>query len=582
MTDHIPAAFEAAAIQFEPTLYEKERNIQSLLRLVEQAAQAGARLIVTPEMGTTGYCWHDREEAAPMAEPIPGPTTQRFQALAERHGCHIVVGLPEVDPASGLLYNSAALIGPTGVVGTHRKTHSYIAEPKWAAPGDLGHAVFETPLGRIALLICMDIHYVETARLAALAGADVICHISNWLAERTPAPYWISRAMENSCYVIEANRWGLERTVQFSGGSCIIAPDGRIAAVVDNGDGICQATIDPARSRARHVLGEPVFTQRRPELYAALMTNTFLWNPTDFFALYGHRPLPPGKASVIGAAQFTPGDDVQANLAAIERLALQARTAHGAELVVFPELAISGLNAPQDRAEPADGASVQRLLRLAMKHGLYLLAGLAERAGDGLYNAAVLLGPAGVVGSSRKLHLTEADRRWARAGTRWATFDLPIGRLGVLIGHDATFPEAGRVLALQGCDVIACPAATPAGFHGAHGGSTVAQNYPIPTGSDPLHWHLYRTRAGENNVFLAFANGAGTAPAGGYSGVFGPDSFLFPRQEAVVWEAEGLACLAIDTRSAEGSRYPTIPVRRKDLVLMRLPHHYKPLVLPSS
>ncbi len=52
----------------------------------------------------------------------------------------------------------------------------------------------------------MDIHFVETARLVALQGADVICHISNWLAERTPAPYWISRAFENGCYLIESNR----------------------------------------------------------------------------------------------------------------------------------------------------------------------------------------------------------------------------------------------------------------------------------------------------------------------------------------------------------------------------------------
>jgi len=51
----------------------------------------------------------------------------------------------------------------------------------------------------------MDIHFLETARLMALHGADVICHISNWPAERTPAPYWISRAFENGCYVVESN-----------------------------------------------------------------------------------------------------------------------------------------------------------------------------------------------------------------------------------------------------------------------------------------------------------------------------------------------------------------------------------------
>ena len=116
-------AFQAAAVQFEPSLGNKEGNIAGLLSLVEQAATAGADLIVTPEMGTTGYCWFDRAEVKPMVEPIPGPTTKHFTELASRLGCHIVIGMPEVDPVTDLYYNSAVLIGPDGVVGKHRKTH---------------------------------------------------------------------------------------------------------------------------------------------------------------------------------------------------------------------------------------------------------------------------------------------------------------------------------------------------------------------------------------------------------------------------------------------------------------------------
>ena len=88
---------KVATVQFEPTMFEKERNIARLLELCEAAATAGARLIVTPEMGTTGYCWFDRAEVAPFVETIPGPTTDRFAALARKHDCYIVVGMPEVD-----------------------------------------------------------------------------------------------------------------------------------------------------------------------------------------------------------------------------------------------------------------------------------------------------------------------------------------------------------------------------------------------------------------------------------------------------------------------------------------------------
>ena len=207
-----------AAIQFEPELGAKEENLRRLLALVEEAARRGARLIVTPEMATTGYCWYDREEIRPHVEPIPGPTTERFAQVARERGCYVVVGMPEVAPETGIFYNSAALVGPEGLVGVYRKTHSYISEPKWAKDGDLGLPVWETPLGRLGILICMDADYFEPARLLALQGADVLCFPTNWLEEKSPSAAWMARAFENGCYLIAANRYGCERGVQFSGG----------------------------------------------------------------------------------------------------------------------------------------------------------------------------------------------------------------------------------------------------------------------------------------------------------------------------------------------------------------------------
>ncbi len=567
---------KVATVQFEPTMFEKERNIARLLELCEAAAAAGARLIVTPEMGTTGYCWFDRAEVAPFVETVPGPTTDRFAALASKHDCYVVVGLPEVD--DGIYFNSAVLVGPDGVIGRHRKTHPYISEPKWSAPGDLGHQVFDTPIGRIALLICMDIHFIETARLAALRGADIICHISNWLAERTPAPYWISRAFENGCYVIESNRWGLERTVQFSGGSCVIAPDGSVAAVLDSGDGFVVADVDLDAARARRVGGEAVFAQRRPELYAELMTNSFSWNPRDFFSLYGHQPWPEGRQSRLSVAQFKPSDDVAANLEKIATLAREADARDGAGLVVFPELAVTGLSDPAASAQPIPGPATDRLRGLATELDLYVVCGLAERSGDAIYNSACLVAPDGTITVYRKLHLTAAEQSWARAGEEWAVVNTPMGRIGLLIGHDASFPEAGRVLALRGCDIIACPAAIKARFSAPHAGTRVAQPAPIPTGADPHHWHHFRVRAGENNVFFAFANVLDPPnDYPGLSGVFGPDTFEFPRREAIAADIEGVTTGAVDTTNLD-TNYPTNVVRRKDLVSMRLPHGYRELI----
>ncbi|WP_145590839.1 nitrilase-related carbon-nitrogen hydrolase [Yersinia aleksiciae] len=573
------AIFTAAAIQFEPSMFAKEANVRQLLALVEQAAQKGARLITTPEMATTGYCWFDRQEIAPMVETVPGESTERFAKIAQRYQCYIVLGMPEVDPETALYYNSAVLIGPQGVMGCHRKSHPYISEPKWAAAGDVGHQVFDTPLGRIGMLVCMDIHFPETARLLALDGVDVICHISNWLAERTPAPYWISRAMENGCYLLESNRWGLERGVQFSGGSCIIEPDGNIAAVVDDGDGIAYAEIDISRSRQRRVLGEAVFDQRRPDYYHALLSDSFLWNPQDFFGLYGQKPLPAGKQSRITVAQFSSVAQVEENLAAIIAMTEEAVLQQGSELIVFPELALTGYLTGADHAQTQDSPAVQTLARLAMKWRVYLVVGMAEKQQDSGYNTQVLFGPEGIIGSYRQIHLSQAHQQWASAGAHWRVFDTALGRVGLLSGHDALLPESARILALMGCDIIACSAALPAGFTAAHAGSAIQQSYPIPTGADPLHWHLFRTRAGENNLYLAFANAVDDSHEhGGFSGIFGPETFTFPRQERVLWQESEAATQTIDTRSLAGSPYPTNVVRRKDLVAMRQPHHYKPLL----
>ncbi|MCE8044409.1 amidohydrolase [Halomonas daqingensis] len=563
-------SYLAAAVQFEPEMFAKPRNITELSRLIEEAVAAGARLVVTPEMGLTGYCWYDREEVASEVEPVPGPATEHFTALATRLGCYIVLGLAEVDLVTGLYYNTAVLVGPEGYVGKHRKSHPYIAEPKWAASGDSGHQVFDTALGRLALLICMDIHFLETARLVALQGAEVICHISNWLAERTPAPYWISRARENGCYLIESNRWGLERGVQFSGGSCIIDPDGHIQVSRDGGDGIVLGEIDP------DCVTGPRTTERRPALYHELLHQTYAWNPLEFFALYDHAPLPEGKKSQIAVAQLAEGGSLEVNLQRCLALAEEA----DAELVVFPELALTGLMVGGKGAISRHHSAFEALRYSAERRGQYYVVGFAEAEEGRCYNAAALVGPEGVVVVYRKIHLSEHDRDWATPGEHWVSCDLPLGRLGLLIGNDADFPEAGRILALRGCDLIACSAAVREGFHSAHPGTAIEQDASIPTGADPYHWHHYRVRGGENNCYFAFANlYMPEAGMWGLSGIFGPETFRFPRREALFTGETGIVRLEIDNRNL-ASPYPTNVVRRKDLVAMRLPHHYASLVAP--
>ena len=568
--------YEVATVQYEPSQFKKDHNVHSLLNLCEEAANKGAKLIVTPEMGTTGYCFLNRQEISSLVETIPGPTTKKFQSITKRFNCYIVIGMPEIDEETQLYYNSAVLIGPNGIIGKHRKSHGYIAEPKWSAPGQ-EHLVFDTEIGKIGILICMDIHFIETARLVALQDADIIIHISNWLSERTPAPYWISRAFENGCYLIESNRWGLERTVQFSGGSCIINPDGTIASVIDKGDGIAYAKIDLSWSRKKEVLNERVFNDRRPEMYLNLPTDPYLWNPLDFFGLYGLDPLPRGKESLISVVQMNSTNDVKKNLNKILSHLDDAKN-NLSELVVFPELSLTGHLNKNKSALSSDSPEILKLAEYANKNDIYICCGFAEKNNKEFYNSSVLVGPEGILGVYRKVHLNKDDNSWATEGNEWKYFDTKIGRIGLMIGYDAIFPESARCLGLYGCDVILCSSAQKGVFTHGHKGTAVRQNYPIPTGADPNHWNHFRIRGGENNLYFVYSNISDRKNNYlGKSGIFGPDPFKFPREESLIHQEEDITFLKINTSNLD-TNYPTNVVRDKFMMSMRHPHHYLPLV----
>ena len=568
--------YKVAAVQYEPSQFKKDYNVSSLINLCEEAAKNGAKLIVTPEMGTTGYCFLNRKEISSLVEQIPGPTTEKFYEIAKKFNCFIVIGLPEVDKETQLYYNTAVLIGPKGIIGKHRKSHSYIAEPKWSAPGQ-DHLVFDTEIGKIGILICMDIHFIETARLVALQKADIIIHISNWLGERTPGPYWISRAFENSCYLIEGNRWGLERTVQFSGGSCVINPDGSIASVIDKGDGLAYANIDISWSRKRQVLNEKIFNDRRPEMYLNLPTNPYLWNPLDFFGLYGMDPLPKGKESVVSIVQMNTTNNINQNLKEIFKH-LQIAKNNLSELVVFPELALTGHLNKNKSAISKKSPEIVQLANYANKNNLYICCGFAEKEKKESYNSSILFGPEGIIGVYRKIHLNNEDKKWATEGNEWKYYDTKIGRIGLMIGYDAIFPESARCLGLYGCDLVLCSSAQKGTFTHGHEGSNIRQNYPIPMGADPNHWNHFRIRGGENNIYFLYANIFDKKNTYlGKSGIFGPDPFKFPREESLIHKDEDITHLKIDTSNLD-TNYPTNVVRDKFMMKMRQPHHYIPLV----
>lgn len=576
--------YKVAAVQFSPKMCDIKYNVDKQLAMSREAARNGAKLIVNPEMGCTGYCWYDREEIAPYVETIPGPTTEKFAEVAKTFGCWIVINIAEVDPRTKIYYNSFVLVGPDGLVGKYRKIHSFVAEPKWAKGGDVGFPVWETDIGNIGGVICMDGFFVESIRVPALKGADVIVYPTNWLLEKCPCPTWITRAFENSVYFIAADRWNDERGTQFSGGSSIINPDGTIQAhTQEYADVIVYGEVDIAKARDKSYLGGPEnkFLDRRPDQYFAFARNPYVWNPFMFFGLHGYRPLPVGKKSRIAAAQFAPAAGaVEENLAKMAELLRQAKDA---ELVVYPELATTGLiDTPQDAARLAedfqDSSTLRKLIAMAKAADKYLIIGMAEKAGGAFYNAVVLVGPDGLIGKYRKLHLTSVDKKWAAAGDLGLpTFDIPVGRVGLLVGYDAVISEPARCLAIDGCDLICICAALQGPAPIALEATKIPFADPILKTDDPQHWHLGKGRAFDNNTHIAFSNQIGSGMMG-YSAIFGYDAWEFPRPE--VWASADQAeviTFTMDTTSVCPD-FPSNPLRRKDFMGMRQPVWYDLIV----
>jgi predicted amidohydrolase len=265
-----------ACCQIAPRIGELDANRALAERAVEAAAARGARVVVLPELCSSGYVFRDAEEARALAEPDDGPTTSGWAELCARHGIVIVGGFCEVD-ADGVLRNSAALVDPSGVRAVYRKAHLWDRESEVFTPGDDPPPVVQTEFGRIAVMVCYDVEFPEWVRLAALAGAQLLAAPANWPAVPVVPgqhPGEVIRVQANACvnriFVALCDRHGPERGVGWIGGSVIANPDGaRIAGPPpDHGEALLLAECDLAVADDKRVSERnDVLADRRPELY---------------------------------------------------------------------------------------------------------------------------------------------------------------------------------------------------------------------------------------------------------------------------------------------------------------------------
>ncbi|HVE17038.1 MAG TPA: nitrilase-related carbon-nitrogen hydrolase [Chthoniobacterales bacterium] len=553
------APFKVAAVEFNPQLFEFRKNIEPICAIVEEAAKAGAKIIVMPETATSGYIYKDRRQFDPYLDTVPGETTAALAKLTKKYGCYVTIGIAEIDRTTGLAYNTGALVGPEGYIGKYRKVGLNPDDQLWFTNGNVGYPVFDTKYGRLAMEICYDDTYWEIARTAAVKGAQIICFMSSSDRALPGKPgsagnhSTISAVQEinswNGVALIATDRNNSETnpttglTVYYGGIAAIWSPTGKKLAQAPGTTPnvsatapprIIYATIDPAE------FDNPIkasFAERRPDIYTAL---TFFRSPTDPKASTERHPV---SAQLV---QYTPAaGDRDANYGKITTLLGQPAWKNPGRLIVLPEYALTGppkdAAAAKSFAEALDGESVQRMAGLANRMNAHLVFSLVESADGKLYPTSVLLGPDGkIIGTYRKTHLDADEKSWATAGDQFPVFDTAIGRIGMLLGGDVRFPEASGALSIHRADIIAIPSS----WKGQYGGyldvspDLFAERYPEHT---MKFWYSIAKTA---QAFTLAANYAGAGYLGA-SGLFTLNP-VDADDAAVVASTEKEEALAVD------------------------------------
>ncbi len=389
-----------------------EANRVEMIRLVAQAAQNGAKIILSTEMSVSGYSFESRAEIAPHVETARGPTLTALSEIAAQREVYICLGLAEEDPRTGLYYNSAFILSPEGQRVRRRKVS---AESKWACPGPARQEdTLDSPWGRLGVLICSESYYGLLVRSMALKGVDLLLVPANWPpAGLDPLKLWRARALENGLNLAAANRTGQDRTMDCtparsalfnSRGELLQSGSGPDSLVITAELPLKQGRLDPAPRRAR-------LAGRTPELYHYLCADVgMIQNPTAFF------PLPePGLLRVRALAGAMSPTEISARL-----------DKEKAGLVILPRL--------QEPRWTAEG-----LVRLARE----ISGAIFTQLEDGDFSCLVLARPGGI----KIFHPARM--------TEPAMVDLETARIGLAEQEAALHPELAAALAKRGCDLLA-------------------------------------------------------------------------------------------------------------------------------
>lgn len=255
---------KAGVIQFDIRRGEVESNLKIAKQRIVALADQGARLVLLPEMWSTGFANKRLKE---LSETTPG-ILEDLSRVAKRLHLTIIGSLPEKKEDG--VYNTAYVVDRDGsIAGTYRKVHLFspTREGRYFRPGRKA-VVSKTSLGPIGLMICYDLRFPELCRSLALRGAKMVAVMAEWPAERVA--HWEvllkARAIENQLFILGTNRCGADGDLAYAGHSRIISPFGEVMARAGKRPATLLATID-LRTVEQTRKQIPCLKERMPEAY---------------------------------------------------------------------------------------------------------------------------------------------------------------------------------------------------------------------------------------------------------------------------------------------------------------------------
>lgn len=514
---HEFAANELGVVNFQATVGDKEKNIASMEKYIEEAHNKGVKILLFPEMCVTGYvsssdpASEEYQWAVESAEPLNGPTAQKFAKIADENDMWIIYGTTQtIENDTEHAYNSAFVCSPEGEVTAYQKITP--VEGSWCIPGETPVIIDAGEYGKLGVSICFDTYSTpELERYYSAMGCNILLNptatgggwslnnMDNW--EEYYKLRLESIASRDGFTILSSDLVGKDG--DFPGGSVIL--NGEFSGVSYYAG---EETSDGSKTNsAKIVTGEAGLLTNTVALTAKTGTtcSNIDFNPELYAKLYKELAdkVKAGEKLSYKAASEGPkvatvnmtgywGNKPKTIAKMIEYI--EEAGEQGVNILVFPETVLSGygyLEPDQDpfyhkygvsmqvyTAETIPGPSTETLSEYAKKYNMYIIFGMTEKDESGsiydnknnntldnaekVYNSAAILYPDGTIDSYQKIHRAgNMEWQWSVSGCTPKIIDTPWGKAGIDICMDGHFfPELGRYYAAMGCTMFIHPTAT--------------------------------------------------------------------------------------------------------------------------